>query len=300
MEFKIPIGSWIQTLVTQLTLHFENQFRAFSDFLTLFLEKSVSLMSGLHPLLLIVVFIGIIFIFSRNWLSSLLSGLGFLFILNLGYWHETLETLSLVLFATFVSAGIGIPIGIFAAHRPRFYRVLQPALDLMQTIPTFVYLIPTLMLFGLGMAPGVISTVIFAMPAPIRMTYLGISSVPFSLVEVGQAFGATHFQKLFQIEIPHAMPTIRAGISQCVMLSLSMVVIAALVGADGLGKPVIQALNTVNVSKGFEAGIVIVILAIILDRALMIRPKEKRSRKKQVSLSLRETTSDPVATEGAH
>jgi len=146
---------------------------------------------------------------------------------------------------------------------------------LMQTIPTFVYLIPTLVLFGLGVVPGLISTVIFAIPAPIRLTYLGISSVPLQLREVGQAFGATPRQLLFKIELPHALPTIMAGVTQAIMLSLSMVVIAALVGADGLGKPVVRALNSVNIAMGFESGLAIVILAIVLDRVFKRGPREK-------------------------
>jgi glycine betaine/proline transport system permease protein len=146
------------------------------------------------------------------------------------------------------------------------FTALRPVLDLMQTIPTFVYLIPTLILFGLGVVPGLISTVIFALPAPIRLTHLGISSVPKQLLEAGESFGATRRQLLWKVELPHALPTIMAGLTQCIMLSLSMVVIAALVGADGLGKPVVRALNTVNIAKGFEAGLAIVIVAILLDR----------------------------------
>ena len=136
----------------------------------------------------------------------------------------------------------------------------------MQTLPTFVYLIPTLVLFGLGVVPGLISTVIFALPAPVRLTYLGVVSTPKPLIEAGEAFGATASQLLFKIELPYAAPTIVAGITQCIMLSLSMVVIAALVGAGGLGVPVVRALNTVQVGMGFEAGFAIVLLAIILDR----------------------------------
>ena len=189
-----------------------------------------------------------------------------LLILNLGYWTEMLETLVLVLTATALSILVGVPIGILAAHRPWLYTLLRPVLDLMQTIPTFVYLIPTLVLFGLGVVPGLISTIIFAIAAPIRLTYLGISKVPEELVEAGKAFGASSSKLLFKVEIPAAMPSIMAGVTQCIMLSLSMVVIAALVGADGLGKPVIRALNTVNISQGFEAGLAIVLVAIILDR----------------------------------
>ena len=136
----------------------------------------------------------------------------------------------------------------------------------MQTIPTFVYLIPTMIMFGLGVVPGLISTVIFAIPAPVRLTHLGISGVPRPLVEAGEAFGATRGQLLWKVELPHAMPTIMAGVTQCIMLSLSMVVIAAMVGAPGLGVPVLRALNTVNIAKGFEAGLAIVIVAILLDR----------------------------------
>jgi choline ABC transporter permease protein len=198
-----------------------------------------------------------------------------LFIMNQGYWIPTLETLSLVISAALMSALVGVPLGIAAAHRPRLYAALRPVLDLMQTLPTFVYLIPTLVLFGLGVVPGLISTVIFALPAPIRLTQLGISSVPKPLLEAGEAFGATRLQMLFKVELPSAAPTIIAGITQCIMLSLSMVVIAALVGAGGLGVPVVRALNTVQVGMGFEAGFVIVLLAIMLDR--ISRPAEKES-----------------------
>ena len=184
----------------------------------------------------------------------------------------TLEHLWLVGLSTSFAMLIGIPLGIAAAHNPRLFAGMRPVLDLMQTIPTFVYLIPTLVLFGLGVVPGLISTVIFAIPAPIRLTHLGITSVPRHLLDVGEAFGATRRQLLFKVELPHALPTIMAGITQCIMLSLSMVVIAALVGADGLGKPVVRALNSVNIAMGFEAGLAIVILAIILGRVF------KRSR----------------------
>ncbi len=196
-----------------------------------------------------------------------------LFILNQGYWAATLETLALVIVATLASALIGIPLGIAAAHRPRLFAALRPALDLMQTLPTFVYLIPTLVLFGLGVVPGLISTVIFALPAPIRLTHLGISSVPKPLIEAGEAFGATPMQLLWKVELPSAASTIVAGLTQCIMLSLSMVVIAALVGAGGLGVPVVRALNSVQVGTGFEAGFTIVLLAIVLDR--ISRPKER-------------------------
>jgi glycine betaine/proline transport system permease protein len=167
--------------------------------------------------------------------------------------------------------GLGVPLGIAAARRPWLFAAMRPVLDLMQTIPTFVYLIPALILFGLGMVPGLIATVIFAIPAPIRLTHLGITSTPKTLIEAGQAFGATRMQLLLKVELPFAMPQIMAGLTQTIMLSLSMVVIAALVGADGLGVPTLRALNQVNIAKGFEVGVAIVLIAIILDR-LFRRP----------------------------
>ncbi len=165
-----------------------------------------------------------------------------------------------------LSVLIGLPSGVLIARSRIMRATIQPVLDLMQTIPAFVYLIPTLILFGLGVVPGLISTAIFAVAAPIRLTYLGVRGVPEPLKEAGLAFGATPWQLLYKVELPHALPTIMAGVTQCIMLSLSMVVIAALVGADGLGKPVVRALNSVNIAMGFEAGLCIVILAILLDR----------------------------------
>ena len=162
-----------------------------------------------------------------------------------------------MLSACVVCMAIGVPIGIAAAHRPKLYRGMRPVLDLMQTLPTFVYLIPAIVFFGIGMVPGLMATVIFVVPAPIRLTHLGVSSTPQSLLEAADAFGATPSQKLWKVELPYAVPQIMAGLNQTIMLSLSMVVIAALVGADGLGIPVVRALNQVNAALGFESGFII-------------------------------------------
>jgi glycine betaine/proline transport system permease protein len=162
--------------------------------------------------------------------------------------------------------GVGVPVGIAAGHRPKLFSALRPLLDLMQTLPTFVYLIPAIVFFGIGMVPGLIATAIFVVPAPIRLTHLGIVTTPKELKEAGLAFGATPSQLLRKVELPWALPQIMAGLTQTIMLSLSMVVIAALVGAQGLGVPVVRALNTVNTALGFEAGLVIVVVAILLDR----------------------------------
>ena len=217
---------------------------------------------------MILIICALSYILHRNWKLVIGVAVALLLIVNMGYWDRTLETVALVVYSTLISCILGIPIGIAAAHRRWLYTLLRPILDLMQTIPTFVYLIPTLMLFGLGMVPGLISTVIFAIPAPIRLTQLGIISVPKDLLDAGKAFGASRLQLLCKVELPHALPSIMAGLTQCIMLSLSMVVIAALVGADGLGKPVVRALNSVNIAQGIEAGLAIVIVAIVLDRLL--------------------------------
>ena len=213
----------------------------------------------------------------RTWKAPALAACALLFILNQGYWRETMRTLSCVIWAATLCMAVGVPAGIWCARHPRAYRAWAlPTLDMMQTLPTFVYLIPMLALFGLGYAPGLVATAIFAMPAVVRMTYLGVTGVPRDLVEVGAAFGATRRQLLWMVQMPHAMPSILAGLTQCVMLSLSMVVIAALVGTPGLGVPVVRALNTGprGVALGFESGLCIVLLAILIDR--LCRPPARR------------------------
>lgn len=232
------------------------------------IDKITQMLALVPVPLFILVFSFLIFFFRRSLVLSIGAALGFFTISILGLWAETMQTLTLVFLATVLCVIVGIPVGIWSARHPRIDRFLNPVLDMMQTLPTFVYLIPTLLLFGLGVVPGLISTVIFAIAAPIRLTRLGIRSVPAELLDVAQAFGATTLQKLVKIEIPSARSLILEGISQCVMLSLSMVVISALVGAEGLGAPVIRALNTVNLQMGAEAGAAIVILAAILDRSL--------------------------------
>ncbi len=274
---KLPLGPGLARAVEFATTHGQ----VFFDFVSVTLSGLIGGITAallwIPPLLLIVVLALGAYLLHRSVGLVIFIALSLLLIVNLGYWSATMETLSLVFSATIACVVVGVPIGIAAAHRPWLYTTIRPVLDLMQTIPTFVYLIPTLVLFGLGAVPGLISTVIFAIPAPIRLTHLGISSVPLQLREAGEAFGATRRQLLFKVELPYALPTIMAGITQCIMLSLSMVVIAALVGADGLGKPVVRALNSINVSMGFEAGIAIVVLAIILDRVCK-RPERRRAK----------------------
>ncbi|MBB2203647.1 choline ABC transporter permease subunit [Gluconacetobacter takamatsuzukensis] len=274
-EHKIPVGAVMAAVVDVVRKHGLGFFDAITDIVGFCADGLTMLLLDIPPLLLVVAATAGAWFLRRSPALVALVALGLLFIINQGYWNETMATLSLILFSTIFCMAIGVPLGIACAHRPRLARALQPFLDLMQTLPTFVYLIPTLILFGLGTVPGMISTIIFAVPAPIRMTQMGIARVPRSLIEAGEAFGATGRQILWKIELPAALPMIQAGLTQCIMLSLSMVVIAALVGAGGLGVPVVRALNTVQVDAGFESGFVIVLLAIMLDR--VCRPKDSAS-----------------------
>ncbi|MTI15808.1 choline ABC transporter permease subunit [Rhodobacteraceae bacterium RKSG542] len=265
-EHKLPIGRWAQERVNWLTDNATGFFDGISIAIEGLIDAVLWVLQTPSPLAIVAVAVALSFFVRRSVIFSIFVGLSLLLIINQGYWEETTETLALILSATFVCMLIGVPIGVVCAHHPRFFEAIRPVLDLMQTIPTFVYLIPALILFGLGVVPGLVSTVVFALPAPIRLTQIGVSSTPKQLLEAGEAFGATYWQKLFKIELPYALPNIMAGLTQTIMLSLSMVVIAALVGADGLGVPTLRALNTVNIAKGFEVGVAIVLVAIILDR----------------------------------
>ncbi|MDI6027205.1 choline ABC transporter permease subunit [Corticibacterium sp. UT-5YL-CI-8] len=265
-SFKIPVGRWGKQFFDFLTGNFAWFFDSIAGGVAFVLNGLISIMLWFPAFVLVLMIAALAWYLQKSWKLALAVVIGLSFIINQGLWKETVETLVLVVAAAAASMAIGVPIGIWAAHNERGYRWLQPVLDLMQTMPTFVYLIPVLILFGLGLAPGLIVTVIFAAPAPIRLTHLGITSVPKPMLEAGEAFGATKRQLLWKVELPAALPTIMAGLTQCIMLSLSMVVIAALIGANGLGKPVVRALNSVNIPLGLEAGLAIVVLAIILDR----------------------------------
>lgn len=269
-ENKIPIGDTAAAIFDWLQINGATYFDAISDGLEAMIDAILFVLQTPHPLIIVTLFAALAWLLQRSWKPAALTFLGFLFILNQGYWEETTESLTLVLSACVVCMGVGVPIGIAVAHRPKLYSWMRPVLDLMQTLPTFVYLIPAIVFFGIGMVPGLIATVIFVLPAPIRLTHLGISSTPKPLLEAAQAFGATPRQTLFKVELPYAFPQIMAGLNQTIMLSLSMVVIAALVGADGLGVPVVRALNQVNTSLGFESGFIIVVVAIVLDRMLRV------------------------------
>jgi glycine betaine/proline transport system permease protein len=270
---KIPVGRVVSNAFTWVQDNFWPAFDALELGLRTVIETLASGLMTPHPAFIIGLFALITWALQRNWTAVAIVAVCGLFAWNQGYWEETMETLTLVLGSCAICMAIGVPLGIFSAHHPRFYRMLTPVLDLMQTLPTFVYLIPVLVLFGLGMVPGLVATVIFAMPAAIRLTELGIRSTPKELSEAATAFGATTRQRILKVELPWAFPQIMAGLNQTIMLSLSMVVIAGLVGAPGLGVPVVRALNSVNAALGFESGAVIVAVAILLDRMLRVEAK---------------------------
>ena len=262
---KIPLGNWIESFVDFLMSNFSGPLDGFSSMIESMIGSFEAVLSFSHPLILIAIFALIAWRLKNVKLSVFVS-LGLLLVLNLRMWDPLIITLSSIITSVVVALAIGIPVGILKAHNKIVHYITRPILDFMQTIPPFVYLIPALMFFGLGNVSGVIATVVFAIAPPIRLTYLGIKQVDEELKEAGHAFGVNWWQMLFKVELPGAMPSIMMGINQCIMLALSMVVIAAMIGAGGLGKPVLRSLSVVDIGLGFEAGLGVVILAMVLDR----------------------------------
>lgn len=264
---KIQIGDKSWRLLEPFIENFQRQ-NVVSVTITQTLESFVKLLTFLTPSYMILLIALLAYLTSRKITLAIGVLLGLVVLLNLGFWQTAMETLALVLGASFICLLIAVPLGTYLSRRPYLYKFVEPILDMMQVVPTFVYLIPALILFGLGMVPGIFATVIFVVPTPIRLVYTALSSVPKPLQETADAFGATKWQRLSLVDYPYALPFLLQALNQTIMLSLSMVVVAALVGASGLGVPVVRALNQVNVGLGLEGGIAIVILAIIMDRVL--------------------------------
>lgn len=269
---KIPLGKWVESLVSFLKTHFPMVFSAISDAVSWLTKSLVSILS-IGPPIVLILFITLLAWLLVNWRLALFTILGLGLINNLGYWSETVDTLALILISVLFSIIIGVPIGIWMSQKNIVQTIVTPILDFMQTMPAFVYLIPAVVFFSLGVVPGVIATIIFAMPPTVRLTNLGIRQVDEELIEAANAFGATTGQRLFKVQLPLATKTIMAGINQTIMLSLSMVVVASLVGAPGLGTIVYRSITQVNIGMGFESGIALVILAMVLDR--MTQGKQK-------------------------
>lgn len=267
MDFipRIPINIWTNRAIEYLQVQWASSFDQFSSFLKSMIEGLQDGLIMIPPALFILI-VAVIAWYLVNKKIALFSVVGLLLIENMGLWIPTMETLAMVIGAVFWCIVLGLPLGILAAKSSTAHRIITPILDFMQTLPAFVYLLPAVTFFHLGVVPAIIATLIFAMPPVIRLTDLGIKSVPTELEELGKSFGSTFWQMLIKIELPVARPTIMAGINQCIMLSLSMVVIAAMIGAKGLGGEVWRAIQRLDSGNGFEAGLALVIIAIVLDR----------------------------------
>ena len=305
---KIPLDSWTDRFVDYI-----KDIEIIDEFFDLVTDGIKGVVGALEavltapPELLMVVIFAAIAFFLSGWRIALFSVVGFLLLISFGLWDQTMLSLALVLAATVVSLLIGVPVGIVAAKSRAVQTIARPTLDIMQTMPAFVYLVPMVVFLGLGSGPALVATVIFAAPPAVRLTMLGIQQVPKNTVEAAHAFGATPWQTLRKVELPQALPTIMAGVNQVIMLALSMVVIAALVGAGGLGEAVVRGLSQLNVGLAFTGGVGIVIIAIYLDRvtrplgSLIQRKPGKGGTLSKVLPSRKKADADPdtAGTTGA-
>ena len=263
----LPLGEWADSFVEWLTDTFSFIFDPIKTYLGNFMQFIISLLDLLHPFVfIIIVMILAYFIMNKKIVAPILVGIGLLFIYNQELWDQLLNTMTLVIISSLLSVIIGVPLGILMSRSDRFQAIMKPILDFMQTMPAFVYLIPAVAFFGIGMVPGVFASIIFATPPTIRLTNLGIRQISAELIEASDSFGTTSMQKLIKVQLPLAKASIMAGVNQTVMLALSLVVIASMIGAPGLGRDVLSSLQRAEVGTGFVAGLSIVILAIIIDR----------------------------------
>lgn len=265
MSEKLDLGSWVNDVVQHLLDNYSGGFESIGNVVNGFSEAVEQLLLLPPAWLLISLFVGL-GLWRIGFKFAAFTAASFILIVMTGFWEQTVVTLGLTFSSTLISLLLGVPLGIWSAKQERVAYVIRPILDFMQTMPAFVYLIPAAMLFGLGRVPGIIATVIFAMPPAVRLTSLGIRMVNKELVEAGQSFGCNSRQLLFKVQLPNAMPSIMAGVNQTIMMALSMVIIASMVGAGGLGNDVLASIQRLDIGLGFESGMAVVLLAIILDR----------------------------------
>jgi ABC-type proline/glycine betaine transport system permease subunit len=276
---EINVGAPVGALVDWLTAHFGPLFQAISAVMLFLLDAVLAVLTAPNPFVVTLVLVALALL-ERKWGFGLFTLLAFLLIQAMGLWIEAMQTLALVLVATVFAVAIGVPTGIWAARSRRASAAVRPVLDFMQTLPVFVYLIPAVFFFGIGPVPGVIATLVFAIPPAVRLTELGIRSVDKEVVEASVAFGAKPRQMLREVQLPLALPSIMAGVNQTLMLALSCVVIAGLVGSGGLGAVVVRGISTLDVGAGFEGGLAVVFLAIYLDRLTSALAEPRRRRPK--------------------
>ncbi|WP_205856120.1 ABC transporter permease [Phytoactinopolyspora endophytica] len=267
LDPELDVGNWIRDAYDWFTDTFQPVLDGIDSALSWAFDTLFDVLSG-PPFLVMIAIFAVLGLIVRSWQFAVFTVLAFYLIAAMGQWDGAMQTLALILLAATIASSLAVPLGIWAAKSQTVSQIVRPVLDFMQTMPAMVYLIPTLFAFGIGVVPGMISTVIFAMPPGVRFTELAIRQVDSEVVEAGQAFGAPPGRILRQIQLPLALPTIMAGINQVIMLSLSMVVLAALVGSGGLGGEVVAGLNALSIPRGAEAGLAVVVLAIYLDRSV--------------------------------
>lgn len=292
----IPLGDWIADLIDWMTSTFAGFFHFVQVFLTAIYDGISTSLSAPLYLIMIAIFAAIAW-FAGSWRLALFTVIGFYLIRGMDLWEHSMQTITLVFMAVVLALLFAIPLGILASKVDGVSRVIRPILDFMQTMPAMVYLVPAITIFSVGIVPGAVATVIFAMPPGVRLTELALRQVDAELVEAGKSFGATAWRILWQIQVPVAMPTIMAGVNQVIMLALSMVVLAGMAGADGLGGDVVGSLATLNVSLGMSAGVAVVIIAIWLDRVSNGLSKGDRRKKRKRPTPQDHTPQD--STDGA-
>lgn len=264
--FDLRIGERGETVIDFMTDHLGGFFDVVKEVLNLLLRSVYDVLTALTPVAMVVVLCIVALAATRRIGLTLLLGMGLLLIQSMDLWTVTMQTMASVIVATLVALAVGIPLGIWAAFSPRVRAVLRPLLDLMQTLPVFVYLLPTILFFGVGDAPGLVATIVFAIPPGVRLTQLGINQVDRETVEAARAFGASRGEILREVQLPLALPSIMTGVNQVIMLALSMVVVAGLVGGAGLGGVVVNAVQGLQIGASIEGGLAVVVIAIYLDR----------------------------------
>ncbi|KRC61492.1 hypothetical protein ASE14_11550 [Agromyces sp. Root81] len=283
-DFRLPLGDWADSFIDFITEVFGGFFAVVRGIFAGFYDL-VDFALQTPPFWVVIVAFAAIAWLAKGWKLAVGTAVGLVVIVGVDQWDNAMSTLALVLVASLIAVAISVPLGVLAASSDTASKIIRPILDFMQTMPAMVYLIPALILFRVGVVPGIVATIIFAMAPGVRLTELGIRGVDKEVVEAGQAFGSSPWRILRQIQLPLAMPSIMAGVNQVIMLSLSMVVIAGMVGAGGLGGEVVQSLTRIDVGLGFEAGLSVVILAIILDRVTgaLGTPRKPGRRREQAS-----------------